>query len=49
MICVLTHRRLKPGAWEGFRAGWEPEEWWGPLARAYHLRSYEVIDEIDRR
>jgi hypothetical protein len=46
MICVLTHRRLKPGAWQDFRAAWEPDEWWRPLARAYHLRSVDDPNEV---
>ena len=46
MICVLTHRRLKSGAWEQFRAAWEPDEWWAPLTRAYHLRSVDDPDEV---
>jgi hypothetical protein len=46
MICVLTARRLKPGAWSEFRAAWEPEEWWPLLARAYHLRSVDDPNEV---
>ncbi len=26
MICTLTARRLKPGAYEDFRAAWDPSE-----------------------
>jgi hypothetical protein len=46
MICVLTHRRLKPGSWAQFRAAWQPEEWWAPLTRAYHLQSVDDPNEV---
>jgi hypothetical protein len=46
MICVLTHRRLKPGSWEQFRAAWEPPEWAASLVRAYHVRSPEDPNEV---
>jgi hypothetical protein len=46
VICALTHRRLKPGAWARFRTAWEPEEWWEPLAHAYHLRSVDDPNEV---
>ena len=26
MICTLTARRLNPGAYESFRAAWEPSD-----------------------
>ena len=26
MICTLTVRRLKPGAYEQFRAAWDPSD-----------------------
>lgn len=38
MICFLSARRLKPGAYENFRAAWEPERWPQGAVRAYHLR-----------
>lgn len=38
MICFLSVRRLKPGAYEGFRRAWEPEQWPAEAVRAYHLR-----------
>lgn len=47
MICTLTARRLRPGAYAEFRAAWGPEdaapegaERW---ARVYHCR--DVADE----
>ena len=46
MMCLLTHRTLKPGAWEGFRQAWEPEEFPPGFLRAYHLRSLEDPDQV---
>jgi hypothetical protein len=39
MICFLSARRLKPGAFDEFRRAWEPERWPPEAVRAYHLRS----------
>jgi hypothetical protein len=39
MICFLSARRLKPGAYDEFRSAWEPERWPPEAVRAYHLRS----------
>ena len=46
MICFLTARRLRPGAWEEFRRAWEPGE--GPPfpGRAYHVRSLRDENEV---
>jgi hypothetical protein len=38
MICFLSARRLKPGAYDQFRRAWEPERWPPEAIRAYHLR-----------
>ena len=38
MICFLSARRLKPGAYDDFRQAWEPERWPPEAVRAYHLR-----------
>jgi hypothetical protein len=38
MLCMLTVRRLKPGADEAFRKAWVPERWHPRMVRAYHLR-----------
>lgn len=38
MICFLSARRLKPGAYDEFRRAWEPERWPPEAMRAYHLR-----------
>jgi hypothetical protein len=47
MICTLTARRLKPGAYEAFRAAWDPGDAtpeviarWRPI---YHVR--DVADQ----
>lgn len=39
MLCFLSARRLKPGAYEKFRRAWEPERWPAEAKRAYHLRN----------
>ena len=36
MLCVLTHRRLRPGAYEEFRSAWQPNEWWPAFRSGYH-------------
>ena len=38
MICFLSARRLKPGAFDDFRRAWEPQRWPPEAIRAYHLR-----------
>ena len=38
MICFLSARRLKPGAFDDFRRAWGPERWPPEAIRAYHLR-----------
>jgi hypothetical protein len=43
MICFLSARRLKPGAYDEFRRAWEPERWPPEAVRAYHLR--DIDDE----
>ena len=46
MLCVLTHRRLKPGTYEEFREAWRPDDWWPGFVRGYHLRSLDDPDEV---
>ena len=46
MLCVLTHRRLKPGTYEEFRLAWQPDDWWPAFKRGYHLRSLDDPDEV---
>jgi hypothetical protein len=50
MICTLTARRLKPGAYEAFRAAWDPGDdaaeviaRWHPI---YHVRDVSDPDVI---
>jgi hypothetical protein len=51
MICTLTARRLKPGAYDAFRAAWDPgdtaqeviERWWHPI---YHVRDVTDPDVV---
>ena len=38
MLCFLSARRLKPGAYDEFRRAWEPDTWPSEARRAYHLR-----------
>ena len=46
MLCLLTARRLKPGAEEEFRAAWMPEHWHERLVRAFHVRSQDDPNEV---
>lgn len=46
MICFLTERRLKPGAWDGFRAAWDSGEPPPVPGRAYHVRDIRDPDHI---
>ena len=46
MQCMLTVRRLKPGAEEEFSRVWAPERWSGRMVRAYHLRRQEDPLEV---
>jgi heme-degrading monooxygenase HmoA len=46
MLCALTVRKLKPGAYEEFRRAWEPEQVPEGFTRAYHLRNLEDTDEV---
>jgi hypothetical protein len=46
MICTLTARRLKPGAYDEFRSAWDPAgvpEGW---TRIYHVRDVEDPDVV---
>jgi hypothetical protein len=51
MICTLTARRLKPGAYDDFRAAWDPGELaereefarWNPI---YHVRDVADPDVV---
>lgn len=46
MLCFLTARKLKPGAWPDFRQAWEPGEWDPRFVRAYHVRSLNDENEV---
>ena len=46
MLCLLTIRRLKPGAHEKFANSWMPERWHHRLKRAYHVRNQDDPDEV---
>jgi heme-degrading monooxygenase HmoA len=47
MIVMFTARRLKPGAWEQFRAAWDPGGERPPgFQRAYHARNIRDEDEV---
>jgi hypothetical protein len=46
MLCALTARRLKPGAWDEFRRAWEPQERPEQFVRVYHLRKLDDPDEV---
>jgi hypothetical protein len=46
MLCALSVRKLKPGAYDAFRAAWEPDEFPPPLQRAYHLRDLDDPDVV---
>ena len=48
MIVMFTARRLKPGAWEQFRAAWDPGDEVTPpgLRQAYHARNIRDEDEV---
>jgi hypothetical protein len=46
MQCMLTVRRLKPGAEEEFGRVWAPERWNSRMVRAYHLRRQDDPLEV---
>jgi len=47
MIVMFSARRLKPGAWEGFRRAWDPGGGKPPgFQRAYHARNIRDEDEV---
>jgi hypothetical protein len=49
-FCALTVRKLKPGAWEDFRAAWDPRTTGGEfppfIHRMYHVRSLDDPDTV---
>jgi hypothetical protein len=46
MLCMLTVRRLKPGAEEAFARAWAPERWHARMERAYRLVREEDPREV---
>jgi len=46
MQCMLTVRRLKPGAEAEFAQAWAPERWSSRMVRAYHLRRQDDPLEV---
>ena len=46
MLCMLTVRRLKPGAEEAFARAWAPERWHPRVVRAYRLRRQDDPREV---
>jgi heme-degrading monooxygenase HmoA len=48
MLCLLSARRLKPGAFDQFRRAWEPpaDDYPPGFQRAYHVRNVRDEDEI---
>ena len=46
MLCLLTIRRLKPGAHDEFAKSWTPDRWHERLVRAYHVRNQDDPDEV---
>lgn len=50
MICTLTARRLNPGAYEEFRAAWDPagagEDALSGWARIFHCRDLDDPDVV---
>jgi hypothetical protein len=46
MLCALSVRKLKPGAYDDFRGAWEPEEFPRALQRAYHVRDLNDPDLV---
>jgi hypothetical protein len=46
MICTLTARRLKPGAYDAFRAAWDPGGVPSGWTHIYHCRDVEDPDVV---
>lgn len=46
MICTLTARRLKPGAYDAFRAAWDPRDAPAEVMERW-TRVYQVRDVTD--
>ncbi len=46
MICLMTERWIRPGAYDAFRAAWLPDRHPDPLVRAFHLRDLADPDHV---
>jgi hypothetical protein len=46
MLCAISSRKLKPGAWEDFRRAWQPPEFPPALMRAYHVRALDDENRV---
>jgi hypothetical protein len=46
MLLALSVRKLKPGAYDDFRAAWQPDEFPSALQRAYHVRDVNDPDVV---
>jgi hypothetical protein len=46
MLVALSVRKLKPGAYDDFRAAWQPDEFPSALQRAYHVRDVNDPDIV---
>jgi hypothetical protein len=46
MMCAVTVRSLKPGAYDAFRQAWQPERWPPQLQRVVVARNDEDADQI---
>ena len=46
MMCTVTVRRIKPGAYDTFRKAWEPDAWWPKCIRAEVLRNDDDPQQV---
>jgi len=46
MMCTVTVRRIKPGAYDAFRKAWEPDAWWPKCIRAEVLRNDDDPQQV---
>src|SRR2546421_8005224 len=46
MLCAISSRKLKPGAWDDFRRAWGPSEFPPGFIRAYHVRALDDENHV---
>ena len=46
MYAALSVRKLRPGSFEDWRKGWEPDEWPTTVTKAFILRNLANPDEV---